>query len=180
MVNGRLSQRGIVRRGKRADVAGRRSQPFCQHLPVRALVHSGHRIELPLVPVRLVQGADPTGVVSEGVRVAQFRLEAKLVVDVADPISVVVDVNRVQNVVAELKEVWTSGPAFEGKCRWVPTITAISAVATSRTCTTIGSTNAMPGTNIPCSGSTDSASCPDTYMQMYGPTTPQASSATPL
>src|SRR5207244_1764054 len=76
--------------------------------------YPGYRIELTLIPCRVVQGADPTRVVQEGVRVAQCRLEAKLVVDLADPISVVVDVNRVQHIVAELKEVRATRRSLEG------------------------------------------------------------------
>ena len=73
-------------------------------LPVRR-VDARHRVELALVPVRIAQRGDRARVVEEGVGVEQLLLKAELVRDLGQPVAVVVDVDRVENVVAELVEV---------------------------------------------------------------------------
>jgi hypothetical protein len=65
----------------------------------------GDRVELLAVPVRAADRVDRPGVVEERVRVADLRLERELVGDVGVAVAVVVDVDLVEHVVAELEEV---------------------------------------------------------------------------
>jgi hypothetical protein len=69
-----------------------------------AFVHPGHRIELPPVPVLGVQRLDRAGVVQERSIVAQLGAEPELVRQIRPAVTVVVDVDLVEHVVAELEE----------------------------------------------------------------------------
>ncbi len=66
-------------------------------------------VELAHVPVGIRERLDLSGVVKERVRIGDPRLEGELVRDLRHPIAVVVDVDRVQDVVAELEEVRSAG-----------------------------------------------------------------------
>ena len=107
-VHGGRAERRVVGRRARADVARRALQPGAENLGLLAL-DPCDREELALVPVGVAQRGDRARVVEEGVGVAQRRLEAKLVADLGQRVTVVVDVDRVQDVVAELEEVRAPG-----------------------------------------------------------------------
>jgi hypothetical protein len=79
-----------------------------------APLDAGHRVELPDVPVGIVQRADLPGVVEERVRVPRLRVEAELVGDVVAAVAVVVDVQLVESVLVEIREVRPSGRLLEG------------------------------------------------------------------
>src|SRR5215207_4893448 len=86
----------------------------------------GDRVGLPTVPVRVVQAGDLAGVVEERPLVANPGREPELVGDVGLRISVVVDVDLVEDVVAELVEVRSAGGALQrdvvgdqGHCVWL-------------------------------------------------------------
>jgi hypothetical protein len=97
--------RFVVRGGQRPHVARRARQPAAEngHLPVRQ--HPGHGVGLPPVPVRVGQRRDRTGVVEEGVEVGRLALELEQITDVRLPVTVVVDVDGVEDVGPELVEV---------------------------------------------------------------------------
>ena len=69
----------------------------------------GDLVALAAVPVRAGQRLDRAGVVEEGLRVADRGAEPELERDVGPAVPVVVDVDLVQHVVAELVEVRASG-----------------------------------------------------------------------
>ena len=100
-------KRPVLRDRVLADVARRARQVLRQQ--VRAvLVDAGHRIELLAVPRLVAQVLDLPGVVEEqvvGAGVGQTRGELELVGDVRLGIVVVVNVDLVEHVVAELVEV---------------------------------------------------------------------------
>ncbi len=116
-VDGRLRERRVVRSRPRPDVARRRRQTVCRSRfglrPDLGRDHLRHVVELALVPVRVVERVDRPGVVEERVRVAQLGVEPELVGDVGPRVAVVVDVDRVDDVVAELEEVRPAGRILE-------------------------------------------------------------------
>jgi hypothetical protein len=79
-------------------------------------VIADHRdvVELPLVPVGVVEPGDRPGVVEERLLVLQRRPELELVRDVRQRVAVVVDEDRVEDVVAELEEVRPAGRPWRG------------------------------------------------------------------
>jgi len=108
----RVCERGVSGRGARADAHRWRDQIGAEdglRSAIAALGHTRHRVELPHVPRWARQRRDRTGVVEERVRVAKDGAEAELVRDVLDRVTVVVDLDLVENVVAELKEVRAAG-----------------------------------------------------------------------
>ena len=81
------------------------------------LVDAGHREELLAVPGLVAQVLDLPGVVEEqvvGAGVGEHGVELELVGDIRFRVAVVVDVNLVQHVVAELVEVRPAGGLLEG------------------------------------------------------------------
>ena len=74
----------------------------------------GDVVELPLVPVLAVERLDLAGVVEERVLVPQRRVELELEREVRQCVPVVVDEDRVEDVVAELEEVRSAGRPLEG------------------------------------------------------------------
>ena len=76
------------------------------------LADSRDRERLDAVPVRTGQGCDRPGVVEEGMGVVDGRAELELVRDVVVVVAVVVDVDLVQDVVAEFVEVGAAGRTF--------------------------------------------------------------------
>src|SRR5437899_693855 len=78
------------------------------------LINPGHRIELSLIPIRIIQEGDRSGIVQEGVRIAHVRLETELVGDVLDRISVIVDFDLIEDIIAELIEVWPAIRSLQG------------------------------------------------------------------
>ena len=114
VVHGRGGELGVVRGGQRADVARRAGQVLAQFGAGAAVVHElADRVELAAVPVRAVQRGDRPGVVEEGVRVPQPAGEGEPVGDVGYAVTVVVDVDLVADVVAELVEVRAAGRCLE-------------------------------------------------------------------
>src|SRR6266568_2689836 len=113
LVHGSLRQcRGVVGCGQWADVAGWADQALAQ--PVTPpVIEAGDRVGLPAVPVRAGQRRDGPGVVEEGVRVGQLRMEAEFIGDVCFAAAVRVDVDLVQHVIAELIEVRAARRAFK-------------------------------------------------------------------
>jgi hypothetical protein len=69
------------------------------------VVDPAHLIELAPVPARTVDAGDRAGVVEERLLAPELGLELEPVLDVRQPVAVVVDVDRVEDVVAELEEV---------------------------------------------------------------------------
>jgi len=98
---------GVVRRRERADVAGRAGDARAQEVGT-PVVDPRHRVGLPAVPAGAGQRQDRAGVVQERVGVGDLAGEPELVADVHVTVTVVVDVDGVQDVLAELVEV---GPA---------------------------------------------------------------------
>ena len=92
---------------ERPDVAGRAGDPRPEETG-SAPVHPGHRVGLPAVPARAAQRLDRTGVVQERVGIGDLARELELVADVGVAVVVVVDVDGIEDVLAELVEV---GPA---------------------------------------------------------------------
>ena len=78
-----------------------------------AVLDLGHRVGLADVEVGVRQRGDRPGVVQERVAVLDLGREAELVDDVVDGVAVVVDVERVQHVVAEVVEVRPAGRLLE-------------------------------------------------------------------
>src|SRR5262249_56363734 len=96
----------VVRGGQRADVAGRAGKVLAEFGPgAGAMGEAGDGVELAGVPVRTVQRGDRPGVVEERVRVPQPIVEGEPVGDVRLAVTVVVDVDLVADVLAELVEV---------------------------------------------------------------------------
>src|SRR2546430_16241543 len=87
-------------RGQRTDVARRAGQPGAD-----GTAGHEHVVGLAAVPVRAVQRLDRARVVQEGFQVADRGAEAELERDVRAAVSVIVDVDFVEHVVAELVEV---------------------------------------------------------------------------
>jgi hypothetical protein len=81
---------------------------------LRPAGYHGDVVGLAAVPVRAAQRLDRAGVVQEGVRVAHRGPEAELVGDVGAAVTVVVDVDLVEHVVAELVEVRPAGRPCSG------------------------------------------------------------------
>src|SRR5204863_2307735 len=113
-VNRRPRELRIVRRGPRPDVAGRRRQVAAQDpRPTVLVVYPDDLVELPAIPARAVEARDLAGVVEERLRVPKPRLEPEPVLDLRLAIAVVVDVDGVANVVAELEEIRPTGRILE-------------------------------------------------------------------
>src|SRR5205807_7862412 len=94
------------------DVARGTREPRPKRGGLSVLV-SGYGVELRAVPAGAVDGRDLASVVEERVRVLDLRLETELIRDVRLGVAVVVDVNCVQDVVAELEEVGPTVGAFQ-------------------------------------------------------------------
>ncbi len=99
-----LGERGIVGRGRRPDVAGRAGQVAPEHTRA-ARVGTGHRVELLAVPVRAPDRRDRPDVVQERVGVGDLHLKCEVIGDIGATVTVVVDLDRVEHVGRELKEV---------------------------------------------------------------------------
>ena len=97
-------QAGVVRRRQRPDVARRAGQVAAQRHGAPAGGH-GHVVGLDPVPVRVGQRADRARVVQEDAGVADRGAEPEPVGDVGPAVPIVVDVDLVLHVVAELEEV---------------------------------------------------------------------------
>src|SRR5262249_50387884 len=98
----------VVRRGAGADVDRRYGQ-VAANGAARAVLDPSDTVGLRPVPVRIVRRADRPGVVQEGIGISRRRFEAELVADVVLAIADVVDIDRVQDVVAEGGEVRSAG-----------------------------------------------------------------------
>jgi hypothetical protein len=105
----RVGELPVVRSGQWADVAWRAGHTLGELSGAAAGVLAGHRVELAAVPVRRVEGADRARVVEERVGVADLGGEPELVGDVRVAVAGVVDVDLVEDVVAELVEVRATG-----------------------------------------------------------------------
>jgi hypothetical protein len=106
-VDRRRRQCRVVRGGQRPDVARRARQVGAENLRL-AVGHASHAEELAAVPARGGQGRDRPGVVQEGVGVGDLARESELVGDLGLAVPVVVDVDRIQHITAELVEVGPS------------------------------------------------------------------------
>src|SRR5262245_45755348 len=111
-VHRRGGQRLVVGRRARADVDRRRREVAAQHRR-HAVVAADHAIALPDVEVRVVERGDGPRVVEERIGVLDLRPERELVRDLRLPVPVVVDVDVVEDVVAELVEVRPSRRLLE-------------------------------------------------------------------
>ena len=80
--------------------------------------HSRHRVELATVPVLARQRLDRPDVVEERGRNRVLAVELELVGDVGDAVAVVVDVDLVEDVVAELIEVRSRRRVTAAGCSW--------------------------------------------------------------
>ena len=113
----------VGRRRARPDVVGRRRQVVTEHdrlvlaavldLAVLLKVDERDVVRLRPVPARIVQRRDRPGVVEERVRVPRRGREAELVADVGAAVTVVVDLDLVQDAVVEAVEVRPAGRSFE-------------------------------------------------------------------
>ena len=104
VMNRLARERAVVRRRRRPDVARRAREVLAEHLSA-AVHHAGHRVELPTVPVSRADRLNRARVVQERVRVAHLGRELELVGDLGLAVSIVVDVNGVQDVITKLEEV---------------------------------------------------------------------------
>ena len=100
----------------RASSAGRSftggvGRSAAEHRAARRAVVARHRVDLADVKFGIVERRDRAGVVEERVRVLDLGPEPELVDDVVDGVAVVVDVDLVEDVVAELVEVRAAGRA---------------------------------------------------------------------
>ncbi|GAB3945433.1 hypothetical protein GCM10027614_37190 [Micromonospora vulcania] len=71
--------------------------------------HPGQAVELTPVPVLAVQRIDRTGVVEKTVRIGDLGVEFEPVGDIRPTVTVVIDVDLVAHVVAELEEIRAPG-----------------------------------------------------------------------
>src|SRR5213076_2465146 len=84
----------------------RPEDPAIAFIPVA--LDPGDRVRLPYVPVRVRKGRDRPRVVQEGAGILHDRLETELVDDVLFAVSVVVDQDFIEDLIAELEEVRTA------------------------------------------------------------------------
>lgn len=105
VVHGGVGECGVVGGGERSDVARRAAQVASDLRGAPGGFDAGDRVGLAAVPVRGVERLDGAGVVQEGVLVRHRGGEAELVGHVRAAVAVVVDVDLVEDVVAELVEV---------------------------------------------------------------------------
>ena len=117
-----VRERGVVRSRPWADAHRRAREVRAEHAALALVVivlvvmthqDARHGIRLPKIPRRAVQRGDRPGVVQERGRVGDRRLESELVHDVGASVAVVVDLDLVQDVVAELEEVRAAGRLLE-------------------------------------------------------------------
>jgi len=111
-VHGLVGERVVVRGRQRADVARRAGQVRADHRAL-AVLDAGHVVELAAVPVRAVERQDRADVVEERVGIAQPGLEVERVGDVVLAVAAVVDVDLVEDVVAERVEVGAARRALQ-------------------------------------------------------------------
>ena len=112
VLHGRRHQRGVRRRRARADVHRRGRQVLAEVRPTVS-VSPDQAVELGSIPVRVGNRVDRAGVVEERVPVPRLRAEAELVDDVLLAVGRVVDVDLVDDVLAEGIEVRPAGRLFE-------------------------------------------------------------------
>ena len=112
-VDAGVAERLVVRRRAQPDVHRRRCQVDAEDVATPA-IDPRDRVGLAHVEVRIVERRDRTGVVQECRLVLNARLEPELVHDVVLRIAVVVDVDAIEHVVAELVEVRSAAGRFEG------------------------------------------------------------------
>ena len=110
--HGRVRERAVVRHGPRADV-GRSDHQLRADVRRLSAADLGQCVGLLHVQIGIVERRDLIRVVEERVRVRVRRLEAELVFDVRNGVTVVVDVELVEHVVAELVEVRAASSLFE-------------------------------------------------------------------
>jgi len=107
-----VRQARVVGGRQRADVARRAGESAAEDHAV-PLADTGDRVELAAVPVRAAERQDRPGVVQERPGVPQGRPEPELEGDVRPGVVVVVDVDLVQDLVAERVEVRAACRALE-------------------------------------------------------------------
>ncbi len=112
--DGVRGQRRVVGCRERSDVARWARHAGGEHLGIAAVVDPGDRVGLASVPCRVTQTEDRPGVVEEGIRVGDLAGEPELIGDVGPAVAVVVDVDLVEDVVAEFEEVGTAVRTLEG------------------------------------------------------------------
>ena len=103
--------RFVIRRGARTDVPRRHLKLAAQLSSVASAtkpIDAGDRVELPHVQVRIIQTGHLARVVEKGVAVSRIGAEAELIRDVFLAVAVVVDMDFIQNVVGEPREVRTA------------------------------------------------------------------------
>jgi hypothetical protein len=116
VLDGRLRQGRVVRRRARADAyrrAGLVDRDVRDLVAVLRAVDAAHGVLLLHVPVLVVQGRDWARVVEEGLGVADERAERELVDHVLHAVAVVIDVDLVEHVIAEVPEVGATGRVFQ-------------------------------------------------------------------
>ena len=120
--DGGAHQRAVVRSRAGADADRRRRQVLRQHRHPRLTADDAaatpgldarDAVELRPVPVGVRERVDRAGVVEERVRVPRLGAEAELVADVLVAVAGVVDLDLVEDVVAEAVEVRTAGGLLE-------------------------------------------------------------------
>jgi hypothetical protein len=112
-VDGALGDLGVVGGAAGPDVVGSRPEVGPEAGP-HAVDDLGHRVGLGTVPVGVVHVVDGPGGVEEGVGVDGVGRELELVGHVLDGVTVVVDVDLVQHVVAELVVVRAATRLLDG------------------------------------------------------------------
>ncbi len=132
-----VGETGVVGGRPDADVARRGGKVVAELSGRPVLPPLGDRVGLAPVEVRAVERRDRSGVVEERVRVRDSGLEAELVDDVRPTVAVVVDVDAVEHVVAELEEVRATCGILErdvvgDECDGVGTIGAHEGVGVRR------------------------------------------------
>ena len=111
-VDAGVAERLVVRCRAQPDVHRRRGQVDAEDVAAPA-IDPRDRVGLAHVEIRIVERGDRTGVVQERRLVLNARLEPELVHDVVLGVAVVVHVDAIEHVVAELVEVRSAAGRFE-------------------------------------------------------------------
>src|SRR5205823_11272589 len=101
VVNSGLSQSSIVGRGARTDVAVWTIKSTRQDGRIAARINSGHGIELTPIPIRTIERSNRASIVQEGIGIANICLETELVGNLFFSISIIIDVNFIEDIVTE-------------------------------------------------------------------------------